>query len=68
MGAYMEAAYSLSRIGVHKEQVTSEYVTIYIVSIGVHADLVLPLKTTEVDWIKYIMLKILGQKTDWLDG
>ena len=54
IGAYMVAAYSLSRIRVDKEQVTSEDVTIYILSNGVHTDLVVPLKTTEVDWSKYI--------------
>lgn len=54
IAAYLVAAYSLSSIGVDKEQVTSEDVTIYILSNGVHTDLVVPLKTTEVDWSKYI--------------
>ncbi|ANE50514.1 TIGR02117 family protein [Flavisolibacter tropicus] len=51
---YLLAAYVLSRISTEKEASSSNDVSIYILSNGVHTDLVMPLKTEIVDWSKEI--------------
>jgi len=56
VGFYLLSAYFLSRIEVGKEAVSSKDVSIYILTNGVHTDLVLPVKNEIIDWstdIKY---------------
>lgn len=53
-GIYLLAAYILSRIGIEKEAVTTEDVSIYILTNGVHTDLVLPVKNPHMDWSNQI--------------
>ncbi|MCU0438273.1 MAG: TIGR02117 family protein [Raineya sp.] len=54
LGTYALSAYTLSRMGVEAEPNTSEDVSIYILTNGVHTDIVLPIKTAYIDWSKEI--------------
>lgn len=47
---YLLAAYMLSRITVDKEDGTTEDVVTYILTNGVHTDLVLPIRNDFIDW------------------
>jgi uncharacterized protein (TIGR02117 family) len=53
---YLGLAFCLSRIAVNEDVVAREEVTIYILSNGVHTDIVVPVKTDFIDWsqsVKY---------------
>lgn len=53
---YLLVSYILSQIQVDAEPNTKEEVTIYIQSNGVHTDIVMPVKSSQIDWsteIKY---------------
>lgn len=54
IAVYFAAAFTLSRIAVNEEEGGAEDVTIYILSNGVHTDIVVPVKSNEVDWSKDI--------------
>jgi uncharacterized protein (TIGR02117 family) len=47
---YLFSAYCLSRIAIDKEANTKEEITIYILTNGVHTDLVVPIKSELYDW------------------
>jgi uncharacterized protein (TIGR02117 family) len=49
-GLYLLSAYVLSRMGTEREASTSDEVSIYILTNGVHTDLVLPIKNKQADW------------------
>jgi uncharacterized protein (TIGR02117 family) len=51
---YLGAAWAFSRIGVNKDVVAKDEVTIYILSNGVHTDIVVPVKTDLMDWSQSI--------------
>jgi uncharacterized protein (TIGR02117 family) len=51
---YLFSAYCLSRITIDKEADTKEEVTIYILTNGVHTDLVVPITTDLYDWSREI--------------
>ena len=51
---YLFSAYCLSRITIGKEANTKEEVTIYILTNGVHTDLVVPVKSEFYDWSKEV--------------
>ncbi|NUO00503.1 MAG: TIGR02117 family protein [Saprospiraceae bacterium] len=51
---YLAAAYCLSRITVNDDVAPKNDVTIYILSNGVHTDIVLPLKTALIDWSRLV--------------
>ncbi|HYF02971.1 MAG TPA: TIGR02117 family protein [Patescibacteria group bacterium] len=51
---YLGLAYVLSRIGTEREATESTEVAIYILTNGVHTDLVLPLKNEQADWSEHI--------------
>lgn len=51
---YLFSAYCLSRITIDKEANTKEEVTIYILTNGVHTDLVVPITTDLYDWSREI--------------
>lgn len=51
---YLLSAYMLSRISTDKEPTASNDISIYILTNGVHTDLVLPIKTEQMDWSKEI--------------
>ena len=50
VGVYLLTEFVLSRIAVAAEQGTPSEITIYILTNGVHTDLVMPVKTEEMDW------------------
>ncbi|MEL1242262.1 TIGR02117 family protein [Flavobacterium flavipallidum] len=54
---YILAAYFLSKITIDKEQHTKPEVEIYILTNGVHTDIVMPTKTDQIDWSKQIQYK-----------
>lgn len=54
IGTYFAAAFILARIGVDKEQGSSEDVMIFILTNGVHADIVVPVRNELADWSKQI--------------
>jgi len=54
VGIYLLAAFFLSRISVEKEPVAASDVSIYILTNGVHTDLVLPIKDSLIDWSRHI--------------
>ena len=47
---YFLSAYCLSRIPIDKEPTTNNNISIYILTNGVHTDLVVPIKTDLYDW------------------
>jgi uncharacterized protein (TIGR02117 family) len=47
---YLFAAYILSRIGVNKNQKVKGTIPAYILTNGVHTDIVVPVKTTQINW------------------
>ena len=47
---YLLSAWCLSRITINKEANTKEEITIYILTNGVHTDLVVPIKSELYDW------------------
>jgi len=49
-GLYMLAAYGLSRITVDREESGAGEITIFILSNGVHTDMVVPLNSEVMDW------------------
>ncbi len=51
---YLGAALVLSRIAVNEDNVVKEEVTVYILSNGVHTDIVVPVKTAWKDWSQSI--------------
>lgn len=51
---YWLSAYCLSRITIEKEANTKEEVAIYILTNGVHTDLVVPVKSELYDWSKEV--------------
>jgi uncharacterized protein (TIGR02117 family) len=50
IGLYLLSAYVLGKISVEKEPTTSQDVTMYILTNGVHTDLVMPLRNEQMDW------------------
>jgi uncharacterized protein (TIGR02117 family) len=59
---YLLAAYGLSRISVERESTTKKEVTIYILTNGVHTDLVLPIKNEQQDWSREVKFENTVQK------
>ena len=51
---YLLVAFCLSIIAVNKNAVSKEEVTIYILSNGVHTDIVVPVKSEEMDWSRHV--------------
>ena len=49
-GIYLLSAFVLSRICVEKEPVSAEEISIFILTNGVHTDLVMPIKDPQIDW------------------
>jgi uncharacterized protein (TIGR02117 family) len=52
--AYLGFAFCLSRITVNSDVKAKDDVTIYILSNGVHTDIVVPVKTEQIDWSHFI--------------
>lgn len=51
---YLLAAYGLSKISISAEPATAQTIDIYILTNGVHTDVVVPLKNEQVDWSKEV--------------
>jgi uncharacterized protein (TIGR02117 family) len=51
---YLSSAYVLSRIGVDEEANAPDEVEIYLLTNGVHSDLVMPVRNAQVDWSKIL--------------
>ncbi|GAO42525.1 hypothetical protein FPE01S_01_15400 [Flavihumibacter petaseus NBRC 106054] len=54
VGCYLLIAFTLSRITIDREAGANGDVAIYIMTNGVHTDLVVPVKNDQVDWSKEI--------------
>lgn len=54
IGLYMLAAFICSRMKVKAERGTTNDVSIFILTNGVHADIIVPVKTDQLDWSKQI--------------
>lgn len=54
IGVYILAGLGLGRMGVAAEKNTTTDLSIYLLTNGVHTDLVLPVKTPQIDWSKYL--------------
>ncbi len=50
VGLYFLFAYTLPKITVEKEPNTKNEITIYILTNGVHTDIVVPLRNEQIDW------------------
>ncbi|NLU96063.1 TIGR02117 family protein [Chitinophaga sp. Ak27] len=50
IGIYLLSAYTLSRMSTTKELVNDADIPIYILTNGVHTDLVVPVRTVQIDW------------------
>lgn len=57
MAVYLIAAFTVPAIGVPAEKVTGKDITIYILTNGVHTDIVVPLRTADKDWSQEISSK-----------
>jgi uncharacterized protein (TIGR02117 family) len=69
MCAYLLVAYLLSKVSVEKEANTTNEVPIYILTNGVHTDLVLPIKNELKDWSKDVLFENTYSKdslVEWL--
>lgn len=53
---YMATAFALSRITIEKEANAPEEITIYILTNGVHTDIVVPIETAQYDWRKEVLI------------
>ena len=51
---YVLAGMGLGRIGISEEKNTKKEMSIYILTNGVHTDLVLPVKTPQIDWSQHL--------------
>lgn len=51
---YLLSAFCLSRITVDAESNSSQEVAIYIITNGIHTDIVVPVKNSQIDWTKEI--------------
>jgi uncharacterized protein (TIGR02117 family) len=51
---YVAAAWSLSRIAVPAEGSDEQEVTVFILSNGVHTDIIVPVRTSEMDWTRSV--------------
>jgi uncharacterized protein (TIGR02117 family) len=51
---YLAFAFCLSRMTVNSDVKSKDEVTIYILTNGVHTDIVVPVKTEQIDWSHYI--------------
>jgi len=66
LGVYMIAAFGLGRMGVASEQNTSTDLSIYLLTNGVHTDLVLPVKNPLIDWSEHFKYEnTKGKQTDF---
>jgi uncharacterized protein (TIGR02117 family) len=54
---YVLVAYALSKITIDKEENTKPEVEIFILTNGVHTDIVMPVKNDQTDWSKQIQFK-----------
>jgi uncharacterized protein (TIGR02117 family) len=54
IGIYLLSAYVLSRMSVDRESQTQNDMPIYILTNGVHTDLVVPIKNEQIDWSKEV--------------
>jgi len=52
---YLGAAFVLSRISVDKEETKGGDITLYILTNGVHTDLVMPVRSAQIDWSKEVL-------------
>ncbi|MBO9728363.1 MAG: TIGR02117 family protein [Chitinophaga sp.] len=57
IGIYLLSAYTLSRMSTQREVVNDADITIYMLTNGVHTDLVVPVRTPQIDWSRYIPFK-----------
>jgi uncharacterized protein (TIGR02117 family) len=51
---YLGSAWLLSRIAINREADTTDEVTIYILTNGVHTDIVVPARNEQMDWTKEV--------------
>ncbi len=54
IGVYILAGLGLGRMGVAAEKNTTTDLSIYLLTNGVHTDLVLPVKTPQIDWSQHL--------------
>jgi uncharacterized protein (TIGR02117 family) len=57
VAVYLIAAFTIPTLSVSAETVSDKNITIYILTNGVHTDIVVPLKTADKDWSKEISFK-----------
>jgi uncharacterized protein (TIGR02117 family) len=54
VSSYLGAAYLLSNIHTSREEQNKKEIAIYILTNGVHTDIVVPIVSSEMDWSKYV--------------
>ncbi|MFK7981917.1 MAG: TIGR02117 family protein [Saprospiraceae bacterium] len=63
---YVLAGLGLGRIGVAEEANAKDDLSIYILTNGVHTDLVMPIKTPQIDWSQQLKFEnTKGKQTDY---
>lgn len=63
---YVLAGFGLGRIGVAEEANIKDDLSIYILTNGVHTDLVMPIKTPQIDWSQQLKFEnTKGKRTDY---
>ncbi len=59
---YLSAAFILSRIAVNSKVVPKDEITVFILTNGVHTDIVLPIKSDNIDWSQSIAFNNTNSK------
>lgn len=54
---YLLCAFLFSRISIAKETALKEDIPLYILTNGVHTDLVVPVRNTQIDWSKQVLFE-----------
>lgn len=66
LALYVLAGLGIGRIGVSEELNAKDDLSIYILTNGVHTDLVLPIKTPQIDWSQQLKFEnTKGKRTDY---
>lgn len=64
VGLYLLSAYGLSRITVAAAPSENNNIPLYILTNGVHTDLVMPVRTSQIDWSQRVLFaQTIGQDT-----
>lgn len=66
LALYLAAGFGLGRVGVAEEANARDDLSIYILTNGVHTDIVMPIRTPQIDWSQQLKFEnTKGKQTDY---